>query len=184
MRRLAGRSELLLVVLATALPVWLGAAVLLYNAEIDARALVERDAGATTRSVMVAVDRDVAAAMALAQTLATSQSLLEGNLTRFHMRAREAIKRSGVGSNVVLSDASGQQVLNTLQPFGQPLPPHGNTKIVQTIFATIKPVISDLYIGGLLHRPMLSVDVPVILDDKVIYDLSVGLFPQRKSAML
>ena len=89
MRRLAGRSELLLVVLATALPVWLGAAVLLYNAEIDARALVERDAGATTRSVMVAVDRDVAAAMALAQTLATSQSLLEGNLTRFYMRARD-----------------------------------------------------------------------------------------------
>ena len=186
MRRLTGifRSEFLLVVLATAVPVWLASAVLLYNAEIDARALVERDAAAAARAVMVAVDRDVAAATALAQTLATSQSLLEGNLARFYVRARDAIQRSDVGSNVVLSDASGQQVLNTLQPFGQPLPRHGNPNIVQTVFATAKPVISDLYIGGLMRRPVLSVEVPVIRDGKVIYDLSIGLFPERKSAIL
>jgi signal transduction histidine kinase len=186
MRRLATifRSEFLLVVLATALPVWLGSAVLLYNAEIDARALVERDAAATARSVMVAIDRDVAAATVLAETLATSQSLLEGDLARFYVRASNAIQRSGVGSNLVLSDASGQQVLNTLQQFGQPLPRHGNPNIVQTVFATAKPMISDLYIGGLMRRPVLSVEVPVIRDDKVIYDLSIGLFPERKSAIL
>ncbi len=186
MRRLSGifRSEFLLVVLATALPVWLGSAVLLYNAEIDARALVERDAAAATRSVMVAIDRDVAAATVLAQTLATSESLLGGDLPRFYLRARAAMERSGVGSNVVLSDASGQQVLNTLQPFGQPLPRHGNPDIVQTVFATAKPAISDLYIGGLMRRPVLSVEVPVIRDGKVVYDLSIGLFPERKSAIL
>ena len=100
------------------------------------------------------------------------------------MRASNAIQRSGVGSNLVLSDASGQQVLNTLQQFGQPLPRHGNPNIVQTVFATAKPMISDLYIGGLMRRPVLSVEVPVIRDDKVIYDLSIGLFPERKSAIL
>ena len=186
MRRLADvfRSEFLLVVLATALPVWLASAVLLYNAEIDARALVERDSAAAASAVMVAIDRDVAAAIVLAETLATSQSLLEGDLARFTVRASGAIQRSGVGSNVVLSDASGQQVLNTLQPFGQPLPRHGNPKIVQVVFATAKPVISDLYIGGLMHRPVLSVEVPVIRDGTVIYDLSIGLFPERKSAIL
>ena len=186
MRRLTGlfRSEFLLVVLATALPVWLGSAVLLYNVESDARALVERDAAAAARSVMVAVDRDVAAAMALAQTLATSESLLDDNVARFYGRARDAIERSGIGSNVILSDASGQQVLNTLQPLGQALPRHGDPKIVQTVFATAKPVISDLYIGGLLRRPVLSVDVPVIRGGKVIYDLSIGLFTERKSAIL
>ena len=186
MRRLAGifRSQFLLVVLATALPVWLASAVLLYNAEIDARALVERDSAATARSVMVAIDRDVAAAIVLAQTLATSESVLQGDLARFSVRARDAIQRSGVGSNVVLSDASGQQVLNTLQPVGQPLPHHGNPKLVEMVFATAQPVISDLYIGGLSHRPVLSVEVPVIRDGTVIYDLSIGLFPERKSAIL
>lgn len=145
MRRLGSiiRSELLLVVLATALPVWLASAMLLYNAHADARALVERDAGATARAVMVALDREVAAAQAVGETLATSQSLLAGDLARFYARATNAVQRSGIGSNVVLSDASGQQVLNTLQPFGQPLPRHGNPEIVQTIFATAKPVISD-----------------------------------------
>ena len=183
MRRLTGvfRSEFLLVVLATAVPVWLGSAVLLYNAEIDARALVERDAAAAARAVMVAVDRDVAAATALAQALATSQSLLEGNLARFYVRAREAIQRSEVGSNVVLSDASGQQVLNTLQPFGQPLPRHGNPEIVEAVFTSAKPMISDLYTGGLMRPPMLSVEVPIIRDGKVIYDLSIGLFPSARS---
>jgi two-component system cell cycle sensor histidine kinase PleC len=186
MRRLAGifRSEFLLVVLATALPVWLASAVLLYNAEIDARALVDRDAGAAARSVIVAVDRDVAAATVLAETLATSQSLLEGDLARFYVRANNAIQRSGIGSNVVLSDASGQQVLNTLQPFGQPLPRHGNPKLVETVFGTAKPAVSDLYIGGLSRRAVLSVEVPVIRGGKVVYDLSVGLFPERKSAIL
>jgi hypothetical protein len=36
----------------------------------------------------------------------------------------------------------------------------------------------------LCTRPVLSVDVPVILDGKVIYDLSIGLFPERESAIL
>ena len=77
MRRLATifRSEFLLVVLAAYCRSAVASAVLLYNAEIDARALEnERDAGATARSVMVAIDRDVAAATVLAETLATSQS--------------------------------------------------------------------------------------------------------------
>jgi signal transduction histidine kinase len=45
-------------------------------------------------------------------------------------------------------------------------------------------VISDLYIGGMTRRPVLSVEVPIIRDGKVIYDLSIGLFPERKSAIL
>jgi len=85
---------------------------------------------------------------------------------------------------VVLTDASGQQVLNTLQPLGQPLPRHGNPDLVKRVFADANPVISDLYIGGLWRRPVISVDVPVILDGTVIYDLSIGLFPERKSEIL
>ena len=133
---------------------------------------------------MVAIDRDVAAAIVLAETLATSQSLLEGDLARFSVRASGAIQRSGVGSNVVLSDASGQQVLNTLQPSRPTAAAPRQSQDIQVVFATAKPVISDLYIGGLMHRPVLSVEVPVIRDGTVIYDLSIGLFPERKSAIL
>jgi len=100
MRRLASviRSRFLLVVLATALPVWLVAAVLIYKAHIDGRAQVERDASAGARAVMEAIDRDLAAAEAVGQTLATSQSLLAGDLARFYVRAKNAIERSGIGS--------------------------------------------------------------------------------------
>ena len=178
------RSQFLLVVLATALPVWLAAAVLFYQAHVDARALVERDAGASARAVMESVDRDLAAAEAVGHTLATSQSLLAGDLARFYVRAKNAIERSGIGNNVVLTDASGQQVLNTLQPLGQPLPRHGNPDLVKRVFVDAKPVISDLYIGGLSRRPMMSVDVPVMLDRTVIYDLSIGMFPERQSGIL
>jgi hypothetical protein len=96
-----------------------GFGVLLYNARIDARALVERDAAAAARSVIVAIERDVAAVKALAQTLATSLSLPDCNIARFLVRTRDAIQHSGIGSNVFLSDASGQQMPNTLQPLGE-----------------------------------------------------------------
>ena len=58
--------ELMRVVLAAAVPVWLASAVLLYQVRVDRRALIQRDAGATVRALMVAVDRDLASAQATA----------------------------------------------------------------------------------------------------------------------
>ncbi len=176
------RSELTRVVLAAALPVWLASAVLLYEDRADERALIERDAGATARALMVAIDRDLASARMAALVLATSPYLLSDDLGAFYKQAN-AILRSSGGSNVVLRNASGEQVLNTLIAYGEQLPRNGDADLVQRVFASGEPAISDLYVGA-LHRPMVSIDVPVFRSGKVVYDLSIGFFSERLGDIL
>lgn len=177
------RSQLTRVVLAAALPVWLASALLLYQVQLDSRALIERDAAATGRALMVAVDRDLASAETAAVVLAYSPYLVSDDLAAFHARVSQ-VMRSGVGNNIVLTDASGQQVLNTLKPYGEPLPRHGDPELVRRVFATAKPVISNLYVGAVRGRPVVSIDVPVSRDGQVAYDLSIGLFPERLAEIL
>jgi two-component system, sensor histidine kinase and response regulator len=177
------RSVLTRVVLAAALPVWLASALLLYKVQADGHALIERDAGATARALMVAVDRDLASAEAAALVLAESPYLLSNDLGAFYAQAN-AILRSNIGNNFVLTDASGQQVLNTLRPYGEPLPRHGDPDLLQRVFATGRTATSDLYIGGVRRRPVVSVDVPVFRGRKVIFDLSLGFFPERLGEIL
>ena len=170
--------------IASALPLWLGSAFLLYRAQISERAIViERDAGQLVRTLAVAVDRDLASAQAAALVLASSPSLLTGDLAAFYQQA-SVVLRANLGSNIVLSDASGQQLVNTLRPFGEPLPRHGNPELLRKVFEAGKPIMSDIYIGGVMRSPVASFDVPVFRDGAVIYDLSVGIMPERVGAIL
>ncbi|CAG0998215.1 hypothetical protein RHDC4_02985, partial [Rhodocyclaceae bacterium] len=86
--------------------------------------------------------------------------------------------------NHVLSDATGQQLVNTSRPFPTSLPRHGNPDQLQQVFREGRPVVSDLYTGPVLRQPVLSVDVPVLHDGRVVYDLSTGLLPERFTALL
>ena len=113
--------ELMRVVLAAAVPVWLASAVLLYKVRVDRRALIQRDAGATVRALMVAVDRDLASAQATASALVVSPYLRSGELARFYEQSKATLNPK-IATNIVLSDASGRQLLDTLRPYGAALP--------------------------------------------------------------
>ncbi|HET6197124.1 MAG TPA: sensor histidine kinase [Acetobacteraceae bacterium] len=177
------RSVLIRVVLIGAVPVWLASALLLYKVHTDARTLIERDAAATARTLMVAVDRDLASAEATALALATSPSLTAGDFAAFSLQA-ESLLHDSVGSNFVLSDATGQQLINTLRPYGEELPRHGALDLLRRVIATGKPGISDLYTGGVRQRPVVSIDVPVLRGGEVAYILSSVFIPERLGAIL
>ncbi len=131
-----------------------------------------------------AVDRHLFQAQIVGQVLATSGVLSRNHLAVFHQRAREVITATNVGVNIVLSDASGQQLVNTLREFGEPLPRHGHPDVLRRVFASREAVISGIYIGGLLQRPVASIDLPVVRDGKVMYVLSVGLLPDDFTRIL
>jgi diguanylate cyclase (GGDEF)-like protein len=107
----------------------------------------------------------------------------EAGLAAFYRQAQE-IAALKIGANVVLSDATGRQVMNTFRALGEPLAMHGNPAQLRAVFATGRPVVSDLYVGGVLRRPLISVDVPVIGDGKVAYALSIGVLPERFRTIL
>ena len=177
-------TVLVWLVLACLLPGMVGTVVLFAREYLNGRARLERDTIATARAMVQAVDSQLGRVRIAAQTLATSRSLARHDLARFHARARNIIAETKVGMAVVLSDESGQQLVNTLREFGEALPRHGNPQLLQRVFATGQPIISDIYIGGVLRKPVMSVDLPVVIDGKVSYDLSIALLPGDFSGIL
>ncbi|HJV96191.1 MAG TPA: GGDEF domain-containing protein [Albitalea sp.] len=117
------------------------------------------------------------------QALATSPALAAGDLAAFADQAR-AVLPYQAGNNVVLSDASGQQLVNTLVRRGQPLPKHGNPEFQARVIRSGQPAVSDLFIGGALRLPLVAVEVPIEQGGRVSYSLAMGFLPERFAAIL
>jgi len=177
-RSLSIRGHLALLVLASAAPAVLLAAGFLALDQRQDRERLERDSIGTARAMVHAVDRELVAITTVAQTLAMSPYARAGDLHALREQAQEVVARK-LGSTVVLSAPDGRQLMNTLRPEASQLPMHGNPGQLREVFETAKPVISDLYTGGVLRRPVMSVDVPVMNDGRVAFDLSVGEVPER-----
>lgn len=171
-------------VIACLVPGIVGAVFLFFHEYREGRARLEKDTIQTARALVQAVDAHLLKAQVAAQSLATAGSLSKRNLADFHQRATALLATTKAGSNAVLTDQSGQQVANTLKPFGQALPRHGNPAVARRVFETGNPVISDLFIGGLTQQPIMSIDVPVLSDGKVGYVLSIGIEPKDFSGIL
>jgi hypothetical protein len=67
------------------------------------------------------------------------------------------------------------QLLNTARPYGALLPDPGSAARIRKVFETGKPVISDVFIGGALKRPLVAIHAPVLRDGKVVYCISSRL---------
>ena len=182
-RSLSIRAHLALLVVAAIAPAVLVAAGLLVFEQRNEAERLDRDSIATARAMVHAIDREIVNLTAAAQVLATSQRLQSGDIEAFRAQA-ERVAALHIGTNVVVSGADGRQLLNTLRAPGAPLAMHGNPGQLRKVFATERPVVSDLYVGGVLGRPVMSVDVPVVRDGKVVYDLSIGEVPERFLAIL
>src|SRR5262249_18478886 len=59
-----------------------------------------------------------------------------------------------------------------------------NSEMHDRVVETGKPQISDLIIGAVLRRPILTVGVPVFRDARVSYVLAMGVGPEILSALL
>lgn len=150
----------------------------------EGRAQLENDMLTTARALVRAVDNQLLIARASALSLASSDHLETGDLLGFHAQAREVLAATGVGLNVVISDLQGQQLLNTLKHPGEPLPHHGNPTSVLGVLTSGQAMISSIYTGGVLGRPVLSVDVPVWRNGQVYQVLSLGLLPREFDGIL
>jgi diguanylate cyclase (GGDEF)-like protein/PAS domain S-box-containing protein len=178
------RAKLALVVLACVVTTLIGFGLLIGHSYERERLQVQQDALLTARAMVHAVDRDLNSSKIAALSLATSPNIADNRLAAFHTQAKNLLSDEFSGFNFVLSDRSGQQLVNTLIPYGTPLPRHGNLAQLRKVFETGKPVISDVYLGGVLHRPVISIDVPVWRDGKVAYALSAGILPERLGKIL
>lgn len=183
-RRWTVRAFLLALVLACLLPGVLGASALLAWQYRQGRAQLATSTLQTSRAMVQAVDFHLQKVSAVAQSLSSSHALASGDLARFHAEASAVIKQVGLGTNVVLRDEAGRQLLNTAVPWGAPLVAPLAPEQVREVFASRRPVVSDIFIGPVIHRPIMSVDVPVFLGGAVRYALGIGVLPRHFTEVL
>jgi signal transduction histidine kinase/CheY-like chemotaxis protein len=177
------RFWLTCLVIGCVLPATLGSAFLFTISYQQQRAILERNTVATARALMQATDAELFGVQAALQVLAASQRLALGDLAGFYQQANEVLPKMG-GSYIVVTDSSGQQLLNTLKPFGDPLPRVPILDKAQRVFETGKPTISDFLVVPDVGRSAVAVEVPVFANGKVIYSLAMGILAGRLADIL
>jgi signal transduction histidine kinase len=180
-RTLAG--TLAAMVLACILPAWLGVAFLIVSMYAVERERVVQSTILTADALVRSVDRDIAALQLAMKVLATAPQLRNRDFAAFHERAGQLVSQLSA-SNIVLTDESGQQVLNTLMPYGATLPRRADTASLRQLLHTRQPAVSDLFRGPVADVPLVRVEVPVINDGQAPYALALGLFPEHLGQIL
>lgn len=164
-----------LLVTGMVLPLTVFAVVLVYyNYEANRRTAYERILQ-IARGVATNVDAEFRSAIASLEVLSLSEALQRDDFVAFRSQAEHFIKAHFPQSNVVVSDPSGQQLLNTAVPADTPLPKYVRMNALLRVFEKGDPQISGLVFGPVLRRNIVVVDVPVQRDGKVIYDLAASL---------
>ncbi len=177
------RATLALLVVACILPIALGAGLLFVNYYEREQRQLSKSAINQAYGVVLAVDREFAATQSALLALSTSHRLATGDLAGFHRRAEEALANVRADSILVL-DRSGQILLSTRLPYGDPLPKVADPTLLRRILETGKPGVSDLFIGPIANRRIYTVGVPVKLDETIAYSLNATFTPQQLMVLL
>jgi PAS domain S-box-containing protein len=110
------RGRLAFLVAAIAVPAILLVGLLVFQAYRNERQTVGQHLIATARAIASLVDRQIGQSEALLKGLAASRDLVRGDMAAFHEHATSVVR--GTDQWIVLTDANGQQLVNTRVPFG------------------------------------------------------------------
>jgi len=138
---------------------------------------LEGDLLLTTRAINHSVAQQLATAMKFTHTLSATLEgdLLNKNFFDAYQKSARALGATQLADHVVVSDDSGQQLMNTLVEYGHPLPVTKNIDRIKEIFSSAKPRISQLAVGTISKKFEIFIDVPVMHDGRVRYVLTAVL---------
>jgi signal transduction histidine kinase len=178
------RSHLGLLVVAVLLPVVLFSAIVLNFLIAAERQAVLRSMQELARATVLVMDKEMAAAMSIAQSLSASRSLERGDFADFYQQAK--IANAGRETNVALIDESGQQLFNTAVPFGTQIsPPTDITKKrVREVFTNNRPVYTNLLKGRATGKYVVAVEFPVQINDGRRFLVNVWVFSTHLNDLL
>ena len=124
------------------------------------RQLAEQRVQDAVQAIALAIDQELGAAEAALKVWARSAHINNQDWGALHEMALAARVRES--NAVLLYDQDGQQIVNTLIPFGtRPLDRRANPERIKEVIETQRSSVSDLYIGATSGRHTVTVDVPV-----------------------
>jgi signal transduction histidine kinase len=177
-------AHLLIATFAVLLPLLslLGAGAWVYAQQ--ARNEDERQTLLTARRLAATVDRELASFAGMLRALATSPVLADGDLERLHRQASSIVPEGGV---IVLRDRTGQQLLNTLFPFGTALPVTRAPAVRaadECVIRTRAACASNLYVGTTDPQPYVLLNAPVSRDGEVALTLNIAFRARHLAGVL
>ncbi len=162
--------------LALALPVLAVAGVAIWRLNAAMHAAVEERVLASARALSADIDRQFTALMTTLEVLAGSPSLRAGELDAFEQSVRRIAERQDW--YIVLADPEGRQLVNTLLDRGAALPHLANNEANRTAIETRRPYVSDLFVGAVAKRPIITISMPVIDLNEVPFVLVMAIPPE------
>ena len=164
--------RLVLLVAGTMLPLIIFAVGIVFNNyEQDRRDATQRLVE-TVRSIRLVLDAEMQRMTSGLQVLSLTNSLRSGDFDNFRRIATGFLEQYGGDGVVLVADREGRQLFSSVTPDTASLPPRNNRDIVDKVFATKRPQYSNLFIGAVKKRMIVTVEVPIIRDGEVIYVIS------------
>jgi signal transduction histidine kinase/CheY-like chemotaxis protein len=178
------RTHLIVLVAAILLPTVVFSAIVLNGLLIAERSAALRSMQELARGSINVMDRELSVAMATAQTLSTSRNLEEGDFQAFYRQAIESNNNRGI--HAALIDEHGQQVFNTVRPYGTFIPAPGELarNRVKKVIEGKVPVYSDLIKGSATGKYVVSVELPVSIADGRRFVVNEWMFSDHLNGLL
>ena len=167
---------LLQLIAAVLLPIMLASLYLVWREADAERRVIEARRLDVVNNLSILVDGEIKAAISVLQSVANSADLSDHDVSKFRSSTRGATgDRLAI---IALIDPSGQQVFSTAREPGEALPKTDNMEALLPVLSG-STVISEVLIGTVARRPVISVAVPVKNNGNVDYILSGVIFPER-----
>ena len=164
--------RLALLVAGTTLPLIIFATVLVFNDYEQDRKDATQRVLETVRSIRLVLDAEMQRMTGGLQVLALTNSLRNGEFDDFRPIASGFLDQYGKDGIILVADRDGRQLFSSLTSDTASLPLRNNRDIVERVFITKHPQYSNLFVGAVKQRWIVTVEVPVIRDGEVLYDIS------------
>jgi two-component sensor histidine kinase len=164
--------RLALLVAGTTLPLIIFAAALVFNDYEQDRKDASQRVLETVRSIRLVLDAEMQRMTGGLQVLTLTDALRNGDFENFRRMASGFLDQYGPDGVVLVANREGRQLFSSVTPDTTSLPLRHNREIVEKVFATKSPSYSNLFIGAVKKRPIMTVEVPVLRDGDVLYDIS------------
>ena len=178
------RNNLILLVIATALPLVALAVLASYLLVSHEQANFAGAVKDRNRAFMSAVDRELDGHVTTLRMLTSLRSIVQGDLKAVYEDLVAAQRTQSWWLDVFLSSPDGRQLVNSLVPYGEALPAPVDPASVRRAASTRTPIIGGIVDRTLIGKPGITVRVPVIRKGEPVYVLSAIIDPATFEALI
>ncbi|MBR1223934.1 MULTISPECIES: sensor histidine kinase [unclassified Bradyrhizobium] len=172
MPKLSLPMRLVLLVAGTTLPLIIFAAGIVFNNYGQDRKDATQRVLETVRGIRLVLDAEMQRMTGGLQVLSLTNALRDRDFDGFRRIATGFLEQYGRDGVVLVADREGRQLFSSVTPDTATLPLRNNLDLVEKVFATKRPYYSNLFTGVVKKGLIVTVEVPVIRDGEVIYDIS------------